>query len=61
MKTSYRLFRCSNPGCDQIIGYNHHRNTANWNSLCFECLVKKTSREYNLLKIKKNKLFSWDD
>ena len=59
---TYRLIRCSNPDCNQIIAYNHHRNSVlNWESLCFDCLVKKTSKEYAILKIKRNKLFSWND
>jgi hypothetical protein len=62
MKNDYRLIRCSNTDCDQIIGYNNYRNSReNWKSLCFECLVKKTSKEYAILKIKRNKLFSWND
>jgi len=59
-QAEYRLIKCMK--CNRITGYNHKRyNVVDVHTLCFDCLTEKAKKEYEIMKIKRNRLFDWND
>jgi hypothetical protein len=63
MKPSVKVRTIHCKICSHVVMYKRSRKgkPAGLETLCFECLVEKAKKEYSILKIKRNRLFDWND